>query len=250
MRRLGKLSAKRDRRNLKFRTLLTVLPEIPDAWDVDYPAPVNIPLPTFANLEWGDCVIAGRAHNTLRFEALEQGRLIEISDQEVLEQYWKEGGGNSDSRPDNGLYMLDSLNSWRQEGWTAGGQHYDIYAYAEVNRSKQYEVQAAIYLLNGLYCGFSLPLMAEDQLEKGQCWYYKPGPGSNPGSWGGHCMYLCGYSHIGPTAITWGRKQLMSWEWFDQYCDEAYAVVDNKDRFIDSELDLEMLSEYLRAVTK
>jgi hypothetical protein len=248
--KLGKRPAKRDKRNLKLRRVLPVLPEIPEAWDVDYPLPVTIPLPEFGNLDWGDCVIAGRAHQTLRFEALEQGKVITITDQEVLDEYWWEGGGNSVSKPDNGLVMLDSLNEWRQRGWKAGGQTYDIFAFAEVDRKKQHDVQAAIYLLNGIYCGFSLPKNAETQMDKGQCWYYKPGTGSSPGSWGGHCMYLVAFSHIGPTAITWGKKQLMSWEWFAKYCDEAYAVVDNKDRFINSPLDVNKLSEYLKGVTE
>jgi hypothetical protein len=248
--KLGKLPAKRDRRNLKLRRFIEVLPEIPAAWDVDYPLSVNIPTPKFANDEWGDCVIAGRAHNTLRFEALEQERLINISDREVLNQYWKEGSGDETTRPDNGLYLLDSLKTWRSEGWTAGGKHYDIWAFAEVARAKQHEVQAAIYLLNGLYCGFALPETAGGQYDKGQCWYVVPGPGSGLGSWGGHCMYICGYSHVGPMAITWGRKQLMSWEFFIKYCDEAYAIVDNKDRFIDnSPIDIPKMAEYLRRLS-
>jgi len=248
--KLGKLPAKRDRRNLKLAKFLKPLPEIPSAYDVDFSLPVLPSLPMFANDEWGDCVIADRAHHTLRAEAAEQEKLITITDAEVLEEYWREGGGDNSTRPDNGLVVLDSLKAWRSPGWTVGGQHYDIFAFAEVQRRRQHEVQAAIYLLGGLCTGFALPLTAQKQFDKGQCWYVVKGQGSGPGSWGGHCMYLCGYSHIGPTAITWGKKQLMSWEFFYKYCDEAYAVVDNKNRFMaNSPLDVVKLSDYLRRIT-
>jgi hypothetical protein len=249
--KLGKLKARRDRRNLKLARFLKPLPELPPAFDVDMSLPVLPPLFMFANDEWGDCVIAERAHHTLRLEAVEQGRLIPISDQEVLAAYWREGGGDALTRPDNGLVMLDSLKAWRSPGWAVGGQHYDIYAFAEVQRQRQYEIQAAIYLLNGLAAGFALPKSAEQQFNRGQCWYVIKGRTSASGSWGGHAMHLCGYSHIGLTAITWGKKQLMSWEFFHRYCDEAYAVVDNKNRFmVDSPLDIAKLSEYLRRVTE
>jgi len=248
--RLGKLPARYDRRNLRLATFLKALPPIPPAVDVDQLLSVPVPVPMFANDEWGDCVIAGRAHQTLRFEAFEQDKALAITDQEVLEEYWRQGGGDAVSRPDNGLYLLDSLKAWRKPGWQAAGSHYDIYAFAEISRRDPQEIMAAIYLLRGVYAGFALPLSARAQLDRGQCWYPVTGQGFGPGSWGGHCMYLCGYSHVGVTAVTWGKKQLMSWPFFIRYCDELYGVIDNPNRFTpDSPVDTVKLDQYLRAVT-
>jgi hypothetical protein len=42
----------------------------------------------FGNDKYGDCVIAGRAHQTLRFEAVEQKKLISVTEQDVLREYW------------------------------------------------------------------------------------------------------------------------------------------------------------------
>ena len=70
--KLGKASAKKDKRNLKFATLLRAAPALPDSYDFDTTHP-GIPTPMFGNDTHGDCVIAGRAHQTLRFEDIEQG---------------------------------------------------------------------------------------------------------------------------------------------------------------------------------
>jgi hypothetical protein len=38
----------------------------------------------------------------------------------------------------------------------------------------------------------------------------------------------------------------MTWRFLDKYCDELYATVDNKDRFVkNSPVDVEKLEEYL-----
>lgn len=38
-----------------------------------------------------------------------------------------------------------------------------------------------------------------------------------------------GYNPTGPACVTRGRKQQMTWAFFDKYCDEAYAIVDEVD---------------------
>lgn len=248
--KLGKLPAIVDKRNLKLARLLKVLPTVPDAWDFDLWSTLNISTPMFANDEWGCCVISGRAHQTLRFEAFEQKKVLKIADKEVLAEYWKEGGGDSSTKPDNGLYVLNALKDWRKNGWLASGKRYDIYAFAEIDRTKQAEIKTGMFLLSGLFGGFVLPRSAEIQFNTGQPWSLMPGPYSAPGGWGGHCMYLVGYSHIGPTFVTWGKKQLATWEWFLTYCDELYGVVDNRNRFTKgSPVDINKLDKFLRAVS-
>ncbi|MGB6874974.1 MAG: hypothetical protein WBD87_02970, partial [Candidatus Acidiferrales bacterium] len=46
---------------------------------------------------------------------------------------------------------------------------------------------------------------------------------SAPGSWGGHAVPVLAYDSDGLTCITWGAKKRMTWAFFAQYCDEAYA---------------------------
>jgi hypothetical protein len=126
--KLGKAPAKRDKRNLKFAAVLKALPKLPTKYDFDTTDP-GIPTPMFANDTYGDCVIAGRAHQTLRFEDIEQGSLMMISDRDVLKEYLRETGG-----VDSGRVVLDSLSEWRHRGWKVGRRSYKIKAYAEVNR--------------------------------------------------------------------------------------------------------------------
>jgi len=117
----------------------------------------------FANDVHGDCVMAGRAHVTLRFEDIEQGSILMISDQDVLKEYFKESGG-----ADSGLNILDSLNEWRHTGWRAAKKNYKIHAFAQVTPTNHDEVQAAVYLLTAAYIGLALPQSAQAQIQTGQ----------------------------------------------------------------------------------
>src|SRR6266545_1991492 len=90
--KLGKAPAKRDARNLMFAAILKAPVALPKEYDFDLKHP-GIPTPMFANDDYGDCVIAGRAHQTLRFELIEQGSVMMIPDAQVLKEYFKETGG-------------------------------------------------------------------------------------------------------------------------------------------------------------
>lgn len=245
--KLGKLPAKRDKRNIKFVKVLdrSKLPTIPDSWDIDKSFPFKIPSPMFANNQWGCCVMAERAHQTLRFEAIEQKRALNILDSQVLSEYWKEQGGDSKTRPDNGLCILDSLKLWRSQGWLS--RNYNIYAFAEINRMKMGEIKTAIFLLSGVCGGVMLPQSAMDQFDAGQPWSV-----TSKGTQitGGHGLYWKAFTPDGIVCKTWGKDQFATWEWFFKYTDELYGIVDNKDHFLkNSPVDVGKLNGYLKQVT-
>ena len=242
--KLGKLPQKIDARTFQLRKLLVAanLPPLPAEFDADGSCPNLLDNFMFANDKYGDCVIAGRAHMTLRFECFEQKKIIVISDTDVLNAYWHETGGN-----DSGLIMLDSLRVWRKEGWTAAGNPYNIYAFAQVTIKHHDDVKYSVLLLNGAYIGLNLPLSAKSQL--GKVWEVGSGPDSEVGSWGGHCVYVKSYNAIGPVCVTWGKPQQMTWAFLDKYCDEAYAVIDNRNTWIDpanNPLNCELLESLLK----
>jgi hypothetical protein len=240
--RLGKAPAKRDKRNLKFSTLLKAGPPLPRAYDFDTGHP-GIPTPMFANDTKGDCVIAGRAYQTLRFEDIEQGSILMITDQDVLNEYFKETGG-----PDVGLYVLDSLKLWRKSGWKVGRRIYKIQAFAEVNQSNHSQMRTAIFSDVGVGIGVSLPKDAKTQIHTGQIWDVTTGSGSTPDGWGGLYVYVPGYTPVGPVCVTWGRKQQISWAWLDKYCDEAYAIFDAKNKFMKRNIDKRKIADFLKAL--
>ena len=251
---LGKRPAKFDSRNIRFSDILRVplkkLPPIPDEYSIDVHLPNVMPTPMFANDQWGCCVIAARAHQTLRLEDFEQLAILDITDDDVLREYWDEQPALCkcfNPTPDKGLVLLDSLKSWRNDGWQAASKLYNIYAFAEIDALESSEVRAAIYLLMGAQCGILVPQSALDQFKAGQVWEVVPGSPIK----GGHGIALVAYSSLGPCCVTWGKLQWMTWNFFETYCDEVYGIVDNRDEFLaDSPVDVEKLDALLREITK
>lgn len=243
--RFGKKPAKRDSRNLKLSAILKAPVSLPNEYDFD----VNhngIPTPMFANDVHGDCVMAGRAHQTLRFEKAEQGVVIKITEPEVLQEYFKESGG-----ADNGLAVLDSLNLWRQRGWKAARRVYKIQAFAEINPAKNDEIKRTVFMDIGAGLGLTLPDSAINQFHAGKPWDVVKGPGSRPNRDNGHYVYVPGYTKTGPVCVTWGRKQQMSWAFLKKYCDEAYAIIDAVDTAKKKRnLDEKKIKEFLGGLKK
>ncbi len=250
MLRLGKLPPKIDSRTIKLSSILKLklLPALPEAFNIDDALGGVEDDNMYANDRYGNCVIAARAHQTLRFEKFEQKLVIPITDQEVIDQYFEESGGI-----DSGLYLLDSLKSWRNEGWFAAGKHYNIYAFASVDPKNRDEVKHCIHLLGGVNYGFRVYQSALDQFEAGEIWRVV----RNPGMYcGGHGVYLhafeniVGYNEIGPICMTWGKRQQMTWAFWEAYTDEAYGIVDNRNAWLeDSPVDVEKLDAYLQEIT-
>lgn len=50
-------------------------------------------------------------------------------------------------------------------------------------------------------------------------------PGSQPGSWGGHDVIVCGYDPIYLYCITWGAIQPMTYRFLDAYCPDSLALL-------------------------
>ena len=221
--KLGKAPARRDKRNLKLAAILRAPVSLPKEYDFDA-LHEGVPTPMFGNDHYGDCVIAGRAHQTLRFELIEQEELIPITETDVTREYFKETGGE-----DRGLYVLDSLKLWRKRGWLAAKERYKIEVFAEIDPADHQEIKRAVYMDIGVGIGLSLPKTAQAQFAAGKPWDVVNGPGSAPNSWGGHYVYIPGYTAAGPVCVTWGQKQQMTWAFVNKYCDEAYANVDAVD---------------------
>ena len=242
---LGKLPQKVDKRTFKLRAILNkkLLPPLPDEYITDSTCPSLLDNFMFANDKYGCCVMSGRAHITLRFECFEQGQIITISDDDVVNAYLHESGG-----ADSGLVMLDSLRNWRKEGWWAGGKAYNIYAFAQISIKQHNDCRYAVFIFRGAYIGVALPKSAKNQ----DVWDVVEGPDGEWGSWGGHCVYVNEYNAIGPVCITWGKRQQMTWDFWDKYVDEAYAIIDNRDTFVNAEtnpLNCEKLVSLLEEVS-
>jgi hypothetical protein len=236
--KLGKAQAKRDTRNLMLGAVLRAAPKPPPAYDFDALHP-GLPIDMLGNDQWSCCVIAGGAHQARRFELLEQARLINVTTEEVVAEYLSQTDGQ-----DTGLYVLDSLKLWRKRGRKFAGQQHFIRAFAEVPPTQRENICRAIAANVGIGVGLSLPLSAETQYAAGKSWAVARGPGAAKGTWGGHYVYVNGYTPVSLTCITWGKRQHMTWGFFKRYCDEAYAIFDARN-VRSSALDGEAIDAFL-----
>ena len=256
--KLGKLEPIIDSRTIKLSAILKaeLLPQLPISYSVDEAVGGISDNFMFNNSVYGDCVIAARAHQTLRFERFEQGVQIPISDKEVTDEYFKESGG-----ADHGLYLLNSLKEWRKDGWKVGNKVYTIYAFASVDWKNHDEVKHCIHLLGGVYFGMNVYQTDVDQFNIGKDWELT---GNNGSFRGGHGVYGFAYEHNqmtcphcavgwvddGLICMTWGRRQKMSWAFWDTRVDEAFGIVDNKNTWqADSPVDIVKLDGYLQEIT-
>ncbi len=140
------------------------------------------------------------------------------------------------------------MNYWRKKG--IGG--HKIRAYATIQYKNHDLVKAAVYLFGGIYVGLNLPNTIKGQ----EVWELMPGglTGDNaPGSFGGHAVTVLAYDTKYLTCISWGKKKKISWDFWDAYCDELYAIV-TEDFIADNKnpigINLAKLAADLLALTK
>lgn len=265
--RLGKLEHKADDRTLRMELYMAPPDDmaLPVTYDLDKgrkPFPVS----SWGNDLWGDCVIAGRANQTVRLERIERRVTLALLPTQVIEEYKNEAERQMGHRPatagdayDHGLYMLDAQKDWRVDGWTVPKGsisdktfRHKIAAFGQVVQSDVTQMKLAIYLLRGVQLGFDLPLTARNQWRgSDKRWFVVPGiaPETKPGSWGGHCVYAKRYDADNLYVITWGREIPVSWEFVSRYCDEAWAVVDDlNSKATKRILDVQAMIKHLRDI--
>jgi hypothetical protein len=216
---LGKGPVRFDARTLRFSRYRKALPPVPNS--LGWTSKIGM-LGMMLNDQLGDCVVAGYGHSVQEWTAYAAGAPSIIPDNVVLKGYEDVGGYvPGDPSTDNGCVMLDALKYFRRKG--LGG--HVIQAFVAVNPLDELEVREAIHLFGSLYIGLDLPVSAQNQYT-----WHVPASGITagdgvPGSWGGHCVPVMGYSPLTLNTITWGARQEMTWEFLRAYCSEAYAML-------------------------
>lgn len=179
-----------------------------------------------ANDRLGDCTCAAAGHLIQGWTTSDgTGSTYVASDAEIITAYSAVSGYDPKTGAnDNGAVCLDVLNYWRHTG-IAG---HKIYAYAALEPQNQSHIEAAVDLFGGVYIGIALPISIQDNTQPNSYWSVSPGyPNGDeaPGSWGGHCVPIIGYNARTLTFVTWGMVMYMTWNFWRDYCDEAYAVL-------------------------
>lgn len=182
---------------------------------VDYASKAHASLQRmYANDQYGNCVIAGKAHSVGVWSANDVGAPILATDDEVLREYFRICGPG-----DNGCIITHVLDVMRSRGLTLGGAPRKIDGYVAVNPSDKLQVQIALYLFGSLCLGVNLP----------SAWTctdcdWLP---TDSRIIGGHDVSAVGYDERGVQVSTWGGIATITWEAFtsSRWVEECYAML-------------------------
>jgi hypothetical protein len=202
-------------RILKMAKYVKAMPPAPDA--VDYGTRIKS-WGMMMNDSLGDCTCACAGHLIMAWSSM-TGTEIDPPDNAILKAYEDVGGykpGNPNT--DNGCIETDVLNYWVSTG-IAGNK---ACCFAAINTKNHSEVKLAAYMFGGIYLGVGLPLTAQNQT----VWSTVSTTGYGvPNSWGGHAVPVLAYNPSILSVITWGNRLNMTWDFWDNYVDEAYAII-------------------------
>jgi hypothetical protein len=216
---LGKLPPKLDARTLRLAKYLTpALQPPPNA--INYATPVKS-WPMMGNDVYGDCTTAAAGHLIEAWTA-NAGKEVTPTLAEVLAAYNHFAHGVADA----GATILEVLKYWRSTGIGTD----KISAFVAIDLSDQPQAQSAVYLFGGCYLGLALPNFA---VQPGTNFLTTPwvvpsgGATGNaaPNPMNGHCVPAIGYDNQNLWIVTWGALKSMSWEFYNAYVDEAYALL-------------------------
>jgi hypothetical protein len=219
--RLGKNLPVVDARTMRFSSYLTsALPPTPPS--VDYGTKVSS-WPMYYNDQYGDCTCAAAGHLIQSWTA-SAGSEITPPDSTVLSFY--EHFVGSPPPADEGCTMLSVLKYWRN----AGLSEHKVTAFASIELQDHVEAMTAIYLLGGMYIGVALPdsVVPPSGNYAEIPWVVPPGGpvgDAAPNGKNGHCIPAVGYDATNLYVVTWGALKSMSWQFYDAYADEAFALV-------------------------
>ena len=214
--KLGRLPAKRSLKSLALSNYLNMgavaFPQT-HAWER------KIPYGMMANDRIGDCTCAAAGHMIMNWQAVANaGSPVTIPDDQIIAAYSAITGYDPASGAnDNGANELDVLAYWQ----TTGIAGHKIAGKATLDIHNVDQIKAATYLFGGVYIGFEVPAFIMEDTGNHN-WGSMSGDTSIVG---GHAVPVFGYGRGGCTNVSWGDLYHMSWDFWLQYCDEAYAIV-------------------------
>lgn len=216
--KLGRKAIKTDSRTLKLARYMTALPAPPASCDW-----------TKGTTEWGmmlndtlgDCTIAGCGH-AIQVCGLNVGYTFagETLADSVIESAYSAWDGYvpGDPSTDNGGIELDVLNDWRKSnlGW------HHLLGFADPAVGNLTEIKQAINLFGGVYIGFNVPQSVMDNASDPTVPWDVNGDNTIIG---GHAVFAVGYDADTVSVISWGQVYRMTWAFWNQFVDEAHALL-------------------------
>lgn len=248
--KLGKTPATPEDRDFRLTRYLTELPKPPKKFGFGllYPA-----WGMLGNDRYGDCVFAGAAHETMVWTKLRRGIGTSFDDKSVLSDYAALTGFDpSDPGSDNGTDMGEAAHYRQKSGiGDAHGVRHRIAAYVWLDKGDWSQLVTAMYIFGCVGIGFEFPDTAWDQFDQGLPWevtdldspidggHYVPGVGTQ-------------MSTDWLACVTWGRRQIMAREFYEDYSDEAVVYLSEEQIRSDGKglhgFDLDTLKKDLEAL--
>jgi hypothetical protein len=237
--RLGKKAATYDKRDLMFAQYRTseALPSHPkyfgheklvgkNGWQMLGNGPDNTVSPGFGGA--GDCVFAGGDHETMLW-TMEGGTPVKFTGATAIKDYSAATGydpkapldANGENPTDQGTNTRDALKYRQKTGLIdATGKRHKIGAFVALEVGNIDHLLDALYLFGVVGIGINFPDSAIDQFNAGKPWSVVPGPDPT----GGHYIPLVA-CRTNLECVTWGRIQQMTTQFYQTFCDEAYAIL-------------------------
>jgi hypothetical protein len=221
---LGKLPARpkpTDFKLEKYEIVKFPTPSSPFGFGTAYPD-----WKMLGNDRYGDCVLAGGAHETMLWTKVHQGLTpASFDDKHVLADYGAVTGFDPNTGAnDNGTDVHAAMSYRRATGLgDASGKRHKIDAYISFNPGDWDELMRATFAFGAVGIGFNFPSSAFKQFDQGVSWSVVQGDSIE----GGHYVPIVGSMNTESlcTCITWGKRQQMTRAFYETYNDEAWAMV-------------------------
>jgi hypothetical protein len=224
--KLGKKPATKDKRDIKFASLLdtTVLPPLPKSFG-HYAVVQPNKWGMLGNDQYGDCVWAGACHEHMLWTR-ESASVMDatFSTADALSDYAACTGFNpNDPNSDQGTDMRQAALYRQKTGVIdTHGRRHKIAAFAACSAGSMSDLDYAIYLFGAAGIGIEFPASAMDQFNAGQVWDYVKGSPIE----GGH--YIAGVGKLANgnyDILTWGQVHQATPKFLSHYMDEALAYI-------------------------
>ena len=174
------------------------------------------------NDNYGDCVLAGAAHETMLWNA-EAKHPVTFTDKDVLSDYTAITGFDPDDpNSDQGTDMQAAASYRRKTGMISqNGARHTVDAYLGIDTGDLTQLKSSIYLFSAAGVGIQFPESAMTQFTKGKPWTVV----KNSPIEGGHYIPAIGYDSCYIYVVTWGKIQKMAWSFYSKYNDESIAYL-------------------------
>lgn len=217
---LGRVQSVADPRTLQLRNYVDVqtMP-VPPAQEMLETTPI---WPMLANDKFNCCTSAAAGHMIHHWTAANQ-RGVFLSDEDIIRAHAQLTGDHLMEC----VSMLDALKFWRKQG--IGG--HQIHSFVSGGRANPADLRCMTHLFGSCYVGLDLPHFVCSGPPMGWpdiAWEIPASVSpadAAPDPKMGHCVAIVGYDEQSLYAVTWGRLKTMSWEFFERYAEEVFAVL-------------------------